>query len=249
MTDKSKCKDINRVQNIWQEYNTGGVVDTANAAAVSFANVGTNTAYINGFPLAPGQCLSSSAIDKCTIDCTSYNLTFPNNAGKKNSVFVFMGESSISFTQILASSGGGGGGNVNIFDSAGNILKSTGFQLWVIDAGTISAVNTFATANHADLVNILNTENVIKTNTNLLAGQGGMKIILGPSAALSGLSVRAIVVLSAATFAAFKIGGVDQRSAYGLDISNIPPPCYIASPAGSFITDITVTVGMIAYYL
>ncbi len=162
---KDHCKIVSNNHNTWQEYNSGGVVDTQNASAVSFVNTGTNTAFVNGFPLAPGQCVSFGAQSECSLDCTKYNLLFPKTASTKNSIFVFIGESAITFSNILSAAAPGAHTKVDIFDSGGNTLKSTAFQLWVVDSGAITAINSFAAANHTDLGLILTKLTTFATTT------------------------------------------------------------------------------------
>ena len=267
-----KCEQPNKIQNNWQEYNVGGVIDTTGAKAVTIINIGTNTANINGFPLASGQCISSG-VHECDEDCTTYTLIFSTavSPGHTNSVFVFRGQASIAFSNVIASSGGGGSGNVNIFDSAGNSLNSTAHQLWVVDSGVISAVNTFASANHTDLSSLLtelttfanqnhtdlgllatdltsiyNELLLIKNNTDVMSGAGGCKVATG-LLALTGQSIKAIKVIQASAFSVYKIGGVDHRASDGMD-AIIGAGAFISAPAGSYITDITISSGQMVYY-
>ena len=223
------CKDLTPIDNSIKQYTTNGVIDSEDTNAIAFVNSGTSIAVINGFPLSPGQALSFGTNDRCQQDCTKYQLSFIKTGTQVNSIFVFRGSSAIQFSQINLSSGGSGSSNVNIFDSSGATLSSTSGALNVTDSGA-----------ETSLV-------LIKNSLTLLSGQGGCRV-LTTSAALTGQSIKAFQVLSAATITVFKVGGVDQRAAYGLDAASIAAPAYIAVPAGSLITDITITVGQIVIY-
>jgi hypothetical protein len=149
---RESCKIIDNTKNAWQSYQAGGVVDTGNTSAVSFVNTGTNNAYINGFPLLPGQGVSFGN-DKCAIDCTKYNLQFDLIAGgKTNNVFVFLGQMAINLFNILPNGASGSHSNVNIFDSLGaSLFAGVGGTLTVYDSAVLTALNLFAAQNHIDL--------------------------------------------------------------------------------------------------
>ena len=233
-----------------RQYNKAGAIDNSEATAISFFNAGTSTVVINGFPLAPNNCLSFSPV-KCAEDCTKYMASFINNGSQTNSLFVFKGASTMQLSSMLQASASPAS-NVNIHDASGNNLNSTSGQLNVLDSTASGYLSTIATT-VAGLATALaqttgNTTltNILSQNT-LAVGGGGSKVLTAPFAGTS-LSIKAFQVITAATITVFKVATVDQRVAYGLDAATIGVSAYIASPTGTLITDITLTVGQIVVY-
>ena len=157
---KESCSIIDRTNNQVQEYKISGAVDSKDTSAITFVNKGTNTAVINGFPLAPGQVLSFGN-DKCSLDCTQYQLTFIG-AGT-SSVYVFRGETAITLSNILSAGSGGVHVPVNIFDSTGANLLANAGRLTVYDLSVLNELISFASQNHSDLIQVDSDINLFKS--------------------------------------------------------------------------------------
>ena len=82
---------------------------------------------------------------------------------------------------------------------------------------------------------------------NRVSGAKGCKLLTG-TGAHTGLEIMSIQVNEDAVMTVFKVDGVDSLSAYGLSGATLKSGLFISVPAGSKITDVTLSSGSVMGY-
>lgn len=157
-----KCDELICKENLFGFYSESGPVDVTGSNAITFVNFGTADATVNGFPVLAGTSVSFGSYE-CSKDDTRYNLSFGSSGTRK--MWIVRGHNSVQLSKIIDNASGGNQ-DVNIHDSAGNNLNSTGGALHVLDSAVLSAINDFATQNNLDLVDLTNALNDFATQNN-----------------------------------------------------------------------------------
>lgn len=70
------------LNNVFFQYGENTILNIGAPNAILFKNTGTNTAYVNGFAIAPNEVFTSNLLLPSMVDNTKYQITFdPNGTG------------------------------------------------------------------------------------------------------------------------------------------------------------------------
>lgn len=78
-----------------------------------------------------------------------------------------------------------------------------------------------------------------------ISGNSGFKVISGT---VTNQSFEVLVVNDDAVFTTFKIDGIDCLTSSGIESNTIKAGAYLSAPAGSKITDVTISSGLVIGY-